>query len=67
MTTADRLAAQNWVEQYREQLPSGRNLDWVNGASWDFAIRCAFRWGFTPQGFNTWLFRCEDDYFLLNR
>lgn len=67
MRVIDRLAAQNWVEQYREQLPSGGNLDWVNRVSWDSAIRGAFGWTFSPQGFSTWHFRCKDDYFLLNR
>lgn len=67
MRVIDRLAAQNWVEQYRERLPSGWNLDWVDRSSWDLAIRVPFRWASSPQGFDTWHFRCEDDYFLLNR
>lgn len=72
MQTSDKLFAQNWIEQYRDNMANVRLMEaaQVRGhetasdvcafreGDWDGAVRYTFIWAESPQGGRLWSDRC---------
>lgn len=77
MKTSDRLFAQNWIEQYRDNMANVRHTDTAQyrgfetasdvcayfGDNWDDVVRYSFIWARSPQTDGLWPDRCHcEDY-----
>lgn len=72
MKTSDKLFAQNWIEQYRNNMANVRHTDTARyrgfetssdvcahfGDDWEGVIRYSFIWAYSPQNDGEWYDRC---------
>lgn len=72
MQTSDKLFAQNWIEQYRENMANVRLTETARfgcyqtasgacahfGDDWDCVVRYSFVWAYAPQIDGLWSNRC---------
>ena len=75
MKTSDKLFAQNWVEQYRDNMANVRRTDTAQfrghetasdvctfrEGDWDATVRYTFVWIYSPQGDRLWHDRCATE------
>lgn len=75
MQTSDKLFAQNWIEQYRDNMANVRHTDTAQyrgyetalgacacfGDDWDCVVRYSFVWAESPQITRLWIDRCTSE------
>ena len=77
MQTSDKLFAQNWIEQYRDNMANIRltgvaqssGYQTASGAcahfgdDWDSVVRFSFVWAYSPQTDGLWPDRCTRELY----
>lgn len=75
MQTSDKLFAQNWIEQYRDNMANVRLTEAARyrdyqtasgacacfGNDWDCVVRYSFIWAYAPQIAGLWSDRCASE------